>query len=224
MLAITCGLFAIWVHSWQALHNHNTVRWNGGDWGPILGDINIDQDPEYLWDWRHPQMLASEASLARRYRSHQGRRVPLLLPGQTLDADADPRHFIGWHDVEGEGDLRWRWSEGRWDGGSDEDLPRIAFSLPPEIVSPSAASSLWLEAGTFEAQRAELWLNGHRLGHFEPAMHFEPLRQSFPLPSTLLEEHNQLEIRLPDARAAGAGDGRILGMAVHRMGIERLED
>jgi hypothetical protein len=216
---LVLAAFAIWVHAWQALYNINTVRWNGGEWGPVLGDINIDRHPEYLWDWRHPQMLASERALAERFREFQERSIPVLELGQLLLPDADPRFFENWYEVEGEAGSRWRWSEGRWEGPDDRDIPRIVFRLA-EPIDARRTVTLWLEAGSFEAQPAEIWLNGQSLGSFAPPSHFDPLRQGFPLPPGLLTGKNRLEIRLAEARVAGGGDDRVLGLAFRSLVLE----
>ena len=49
---------AILFHTYQGLYNGSTVKWNESP--------NIDQHPEYLFDWRHPQFLASPDMLEAR--------------------------------------------------------------------------------------------------------------------------------------------------------------
>ena len=49
---------AILFHTYQGLYNGSTVKWNESP--------NIDQRPEYLFDWRHPQFLASPDMLEAR--------------------------------------------------------------------------------------------------------------------------------------------------------------
>jgi hypothetical protein len=58
------GLLAILIHSYQGLYNLNTHRWNGA----IAPDI--DRHPEYLFDWRYPQFLATTEALCARNRQH----------------------------------------------------------------------------------------------------------------------------------------------------------
>jgi hypothetical protein len=59
---LTLGLVAIFINSYQGLYNTSTARWNDYP--------NVDQYPEYVWDWRYPQFLASPSSLAARYQQH----------------------------------------------------------------------------------------------------------------------------------------------------------
>jgi hypothetical protein len=70
----------IWVHTWQGLYNLHSVMWNGGAWGETLGDLNIDEHHEYLFDWRYPQMLASESMIRNRFHEHGLRALPQTTP------------------------------------------------------------------------------------------------------------------------------------------------
>ena len=59
------GLAAVLINSGQGLYNPSTQLWNDYP--------NVDVFPEYLYDWRYPQFLASPERLERRYREHQQR-------------------------------------------------------------------------------------------------------------------------------------------------------
>lgn len=235
---LALGAFSVWVHAWQGLYNLHTVMWNGGDWGPELGDLNVDVHPEYLWDWRYPQMLASAEMLAARYRDLQLRALPALAPGEVITAESDPRFFAdeGWQPVERAGDAVWRWAEGpapalRFRVASE---PGARFGAPAgsraveagagdRDDAPGAGATpdrLLLTAGSFEGRAVEVRLNGSRLGVFEPARHFEPQLASFELPDGLLREANQLEFVPTDPRPAGAGDARQLGLAFRELRLE----
>lgn len=56
-LALT-GCFSIFVHSYQGLYNEYTAQWNA--------EPNIDQFPEYLFDWKYPQFLHDQARHEKR--------------------------------------------------------------------------------------------------------------------------------------------------------------
>ena len=60
------AVFAVFVNTGQGLYNRYTAYWNSTP--------NIDQYPEYLFDWRYPQFLANkkghEARLARHAAAH----------------------------------------------------------------------------------------------------------------------------------------------------------
>jgi hypothetical protein len=65
---LLAGLAAVLINSGQGLYNPSTQRWNDYP--------NVDQYPEYLFDWRYPQFLASPESLERRYLEHLQRTEP----------------------------------------------------------------------------------------------------------------------------------------------------
>ncbi len=211
--------FAIWVHAWQGLYNLDTVRWNGGDWGPELGDVNVDVRPEVLWDWRHPQALASEAMIRDRYLRIHLAELPMLEPGGAIHADGDDRFFVegDWHPSEQSGDVVWRWSEG--------DRPGLRFRLPKALVQAHHSGEheglrLILLAGSHEGRHSDLVLNGEHLGRVEPERHFEPQTWHFELPSGSLKESNLLHFRLSSAEPLGGEDGRELGLAFRRLRLE----
>ncbi len=54
------GLVGVFINSYQGLYNVHTARWNGGL------TPNIDLHPEYLFNWKYPQFLATGASLCER--------------------------------------------------------------------------------------------------------------------------------------------------------------
>lgn len=59
---LALGMLGVFINSYQGLYNPSTLRWNDYP--------NIDQFPEYVFDWRYPQFLASPKSLEERYQSH----------------------------------------------------------------------------------------------------------------------------------------------------------
>ena len=56
------GLLAIGIHTGQGLYNTATLKWN---YYP-----NVDEHPEYVFDWRCPQCIATPALLEARMRRH----------------------------------------------------------------------------------------------------------------------------------------------------------
>ncbi len=60
--------FAIFVNTGQGLYNRYTAYWNGTP--------NIDQYPEYLFDWRYPQFLAHKKGHEERLARHAAAHPP----------------------------------------------------------------------------------------------------------------------------------------------------
>lgn len=59
---ILLALVALAINTVQGLYNPATMHWNGSP--------NLDSHPEYLFDWRYPQFLATEGFLAQRMKDH----------------------------------------------------------------------------------------------------------------------------------------------------------
>jgi hypothetical protein len=57
-LFVAASLLAIFINTYQGLYNPLTAAWNARP--------NIDEHPELLFDWDHPQWLASKDSLRDR--------------------------------------------------------------------------------------------------------------------------------------------------------------
>lgn len=55
--------FAIYVNSYQGIHNEMTAAWNT--------EPNVDRNPHYLFDWSYPQFLANPDGHAKRLRMIQ---------------------------------------------------------------------------------------------------------------------------------------------------------
>ena len=52
-LVIILGSFSVYINTFQGLFNHYTQLWNA--------DPNIDEHPEYLFDWQFPQFLHNKS-------------------------------------------------------------------------------------------------------------------------------------------------------------------
>ena len=57
-LFIVLSAAGVFINTYQGLYNVNTIAWNAAP--------NIDQHPQYLFDWRYPQFLASPQMLEER--------------------------------------------------------------------------------------------------------------------------------------------------------------
>jgi hypothetical protein len=74
-LLIISSVFAIYVNSVQGLFNKYTPMWNANP--------NIDEYPEYLFDWSCPQFLANKKNLENRMVLHAIRYLPVIKPSGT---------------------------------------------------------------------------------------------------------------------------------------------
>lgn len=59
------AIFSIYVNTFTGLYNPAAHVWNGGSLPP-----NIDRAPQYLFDWRYPQFLATESQLCQKHNDY----------------------------------------------------------------------------------------------------------------------------------------------------------
>ncbi len=200
---LACGLAAVYVHSYQGLFNHHAHRWN---WMP-----DVDRHPQLLFDWRHPQFLASDSSLADRiFELERGDLAPYEL-GEETDYEDRGALLRDWYPPE----PGWRWSRGK----SPEILLRLG-----ELPAEGDLYLLRLRAAPLGQQQVGLAVNGTEIGRIEldgP----EVRERVFAFERGLLApgQENVFRFDLPEATST-ASDPRILGIALHSFRLYPLAD
>lgn len=200
---LVLGLAAVFVHSYQGLFNPATQRWSSFP--------NVD-DPRYaglLFDWRHPQFLATDAALEERFVEIQRRGLGVCRLGEELAFDSPDLLFVRWYQAE-EG---WRWSRGT--------RPEIVFRLA--AAGAGRAAVLELHASSQGPQSVALAANGVALGGLRFAGS-EVLRRPLMVGAGVLRAgENTLELEIPGARRTPA-DERVLGLALRSLRLRPLTE
>ncbi|MCH7823171.1 MAG: hypothetical protein IH849_00080 [Acidobacteria bacterium] len=209
---VVLGGVAIFIHSYQGLYNVYPFLWS--------------QDGTYvdhLFDWQHPQFLASAASLARHRRQHL---LPAAAPRSLYDPITPTSEgviFENWSLPEGNG--QWRWSNGT--------SATILFRTGPETPATPGPLVLEVVAGTFQAQRLTVFINDVEVGTIDSRTHWEPATYRFNVAASALAGVTSdedaatgvVEIRfsIPQARSPaslnpdGRGDRRLLGLCLREL-------
>ena len=204
--------FAVFVHSHQGLYNVYSILWCDG----------IDQDESRVFDWRHPQFLATPGTLGVHQREHEllvGTRYDV---GEAILPTSELAVFEGWSVPEGGGD--WRWSTSR--------DPSILFKLE-EPIPTAGRYVLEIQAGTYEPQEIQVSLNGVHIGVLRSDKNWEPATYRFPLSPEVLAASRQplerdrifeLELEIPGALWVGEGSTRrLLGICFRRLTLRAEE-
>jgi hypothetical protein len=195
VLFVTCG-FAIVVNTGQGLFNRFATAWNG--------EPNINQHPEYVFDWNYPQFLATRAGHASRIMRHGTRTIHPIAPGETFDHTSNVLIYLGW----GRAESAHRWSDG--------NNPSIIFEAEHH---EKFAGFLKLRVGSLGKQRVTMTLNGTKIYSGIISAWDEVL--AVPFSSSLLKDGaNNLAFRLPDARQPGTGDQKKLAIAIMSLQIQ----
>ncbi len=209
---------AIYVHTSKGLYDEYPFRW-------CQDGTYVD----HLFDWRHPQFLASASSLA----DHRRRHLLPALPDRSLEAPILPASrdviFESWSRRESRG--AWRWSEGK--------SAAILFKLDPPLPEPGPLSameplSLEIVAGTYQRQRIPVRVNGALVGTISSSEGWTPATYRFPLdPAALVADGPggaqtvEIGFSIPGAMSpasldpAGEGDRRILGLCLRQLILRR---
>jgi len=94
---ILLGAWAIYVNTYLGLFDVNTAHWNGAIMPP-----DVDNHPEYLFDWEMPQFLANREDLCTRNLDYMRdglemdrQQVGLYQLGSQISYDSDPDGIRG---------------------------------------------------------------------------------------------------------------------------------
>lgn len=191
------GGVAIFINTFQGLYNPSTYLWNKSP--------NIDNYPEYLFDWRYPQFLATAESLRLRQLEHQQARISPYPLGNTLDFKSQQAVFWNWYEPETD----WRWTQGAsaW----------LVFKLDQGVIDPAKQYTLEILGASVQGQTAQVSLNGTEIGklNLEKFTGTLPQTQTIAFTGALLNENglNQVQFDLPDLVGQANQPGRTAGMA-----------
>ena len=205
MLYSLLTALAIFINTGQGLFNTATSDWNANP--------NIDQRPEYLFDWRYPQFLASKHQLAQRAIELQLLSLKPYLLGSVIGAGSNLAIFDNWYAPEENNEGLFRWSVG--------PVARVIFNAEDGTIAQNAQLKLEVGAGTYLPQTVAIYLNGALVGSFQ-SQQCRPARTTFFIAASSLRfasEANVLEFRAaasarPSERVVGATDTRDLGVCL----------
>jgi hypothetical protein len=141
---VLTGLAGIWIHSHQGLYDRYPFLW-----------CQDGSYVEHLFEWRHPQFLASAASMREHRRAHLLPELPPQRLDEPIGAASRGALFEGFSRPEGNGG--WRWSDGH----------RAAILLRIEsapATEPASVVTMTLVAGTYKGQTVFVTVNGTEVG------------------------------------------------------------
>jgi hypothetical protein len=190
---LALGLVGVFIHSYQGLYNPYTNQWNKRP--------NVDLHPQYIFDWRYPQFLATGQSIDERNRLHKQARLEAYEVGDIIQHDDAKAVFWGWAEPE----EQWRWTAG--------NSARLVFKLNQRSLNPERAYTLELVGASLAAQTVEVTLNKKPVGQltFTPYDGGIPPAQPLTFEGALLRpgDLNELQFWLPQA-----GDDPTGGLAL----------
>ena len=178
------ALVAIAMHSGQGLLNPAAKAWNESP--------DVDAYPELVFDGRHPQWLATKATLEERQWAWYAERLPALTAGDIIPAEGRLALYAGWRDTEYVGARSVR-RIGRAPAS-------ILFRAAPDLA---AVRGLRLRLGADAAGAVTLRLDGRPLGTLQLSTGHTRSRL-VPLPANALADVGPHRLELTPAGAAGA--------------------
>ncbi len=201
---------AVYIHGWKGLFDLHPYRWC--------------QDGTYvhhLFDWRHPQFLASASNL----EDHRRRHVLPHLSVRSLEEPITPASsgviFAGWSRPVKDGTCRW----------SRGTPASLLFKLEPEL--PGAGPlSLEIVADTYRAQRIPLRVNGVEVGNLASTGGRNTASYAFELDRQILETNHlplsdllmvEIELSIAETPAPADLDRRLLGLCLRQLTLRASE-
>jgi hypothetical protein len=200
LVYVLLGGVAGWIHVRQGLFNRATQTWNRA--------VEPGGERELVLDWRHPQFLATEASVRARDLDFQERRLQPLSPGESVAAISSKAVFRDFHPFE----IGWRPT-----GAAS------SIGLRLEGFEQGALYALALRAHVPVERAARITLGGRVLGalNFTPS---EPHTRSLPVSGDVLRGRLDLRLDVPGAARASRDDARIIGLALHGLRLVRVPE
>lgn len=189
------GLLAIPINTYQALFNPYGVQWNV--------EPNVDQYPEYLFDWRYPQFLHDKARHEERLSEFNGQHLPKITGLVDIPYDSNQAAFDSFYGLE----QGFRWTQGH--------EAKLSLVLDGQRA---LQGEIELLAGFLDKQRLLIGLNGEQVysGNFIGGEHEIRFRVA---PELLRAGLNTFTFHLPDAHKPASADPRILAMAFRKLSI-----
>ncbi len=206
---LTAAAFGAFVHTHQGLYNVYAILWNEG----------VDRGASRVFDWRHPQFLATPESVGAHGREHRLLASQAVGVGEAILPASTKAIYEGWSYPEG-GDA-WRWSKSR--------RARVLFKTGT-ILPGDGELVLEIEAGTFRPQVVEVHLNGVGVGTLTSERNWDPATYRFILPAEVFKKARRplsgarlhvLELEIPGAVLVDEGAyQRWLGVCLRRVTLQ----
>jgi hypothetical protein len=185
---ITLGLVGILINTGQGLFGMKANQWNVYP--------NIDQYPDYLFDWRYPQFIMTAELFHERREQHYRRlyadgdwSLKEYVIGEVLEPSlyhSSQAAFLGWYPLP------------NYSQGTELHTNKIMFTLGE--IETDRQYSLIISATSFGLQQALISINDQELGYV--IFQGEAQTEEVFFDGRFLKPRNQniVEFHLPDAR------------------------
>lgn len=191
---ISSGLLALYINTYQALLNPYGVQWSA--------QPNVDQYPEYLFDWRYPQFLHNKARHEERLSEFHSQQLPKITGLIDIPYDSNQAAFDSFYGLE----------QGfRWTQGHEAKLHLV-------LDERALRGEIDLLAGFLGDQTLLITLNGEQV-YFDKFVGGEREIRFRVSPELLRTGINTFTFHLPDAHKPASADPRILAMAFRKLSI-----
>jgi hypothetical protein len=185
---ITLGLVGILINTGQGLFGMKANQWNVYP--------NIDQYPDYLFDWRYPQFLMTAELFHERREQHYRRlyadgdwSLKEYVIGEVLEPSlyhSSQAAFLGWYPLP------------NYSQGTELHTNKIMFTLGE--IETDRQYSLIISATSFGLQQALISINDQELGYVIFQGEAQTEEVFFDGRFLKPRDQNIVEFHLPDAR------------------------
>ena len=214
------SLFSIFIHTHQGLYNPYTERWN---WL-----VSKNKTEDLLFNWRYPQLLASEESLIKREAFVKLRSFDrVYFIGETIFPENDNAVFDSWYAVDGTEDSPFRWSA--------FNSARVWINIKVnDPLQPDFPLLLEVKVSTYMGQTIEVLVNNSSIGFIKTDKAISPSVFTFPFkagalgsPDSNFVYHTSIEFLIPGALIpakiepkTNPNDKRTIGIRLYELKIK----
>lgn len=184
------GLLSIYINTYQGLYNIYGAQWNASP--------NIDENPEYLFNWKYPQFFMNKDRYETRLKEFNHK-----MDAQLMFNSPKIMYISGWSIPE----KSHIWSIGK--------SSQLAFKLEKK----NYIGLMTLNAAPLGAQKIKIYINGSYIGNIGLVSH-QKTEISFNASILKLGDVNTIRFEYSNPHKPENGDQRVLAMALKSFGIE----
>lgn len=192
-ILIITGMVSVYINTKQGLYNKYTAMWNSNP--------NIDQNPEYLFNWKYPQFLMNKNMYEARLKEFN--RTTLVTDNKLPHNSPDIIYVSGWSGLE---------KNHVWSVGKSSQLELL-------LKRKQYKGILSIDAFYIGKQLIKISINDSYIGEVNMSGN-RRLVLDFNSDLLIMDKINNIKFEYSNPHMPGNGDSRVLAMALQYLEIQ----
>lgn len=186
-------MVSVYINTKQGLYNKYTAMWNSNP--------NIDQNPEYLFNWKYPQFLMNKNMYEARLKEFN--RTTLVTDNKLPHNSPDIIYVSGWSGLE---------KNHVWSVGKSSQLELL-------LKRKQYKGILSIDAFYIGKQLIKISINDSYIGEVNMSGN-RRLVLDFNSDLLIMDKINNIKFEYSNPHMPGNGDSRVLAMALQYLEIQ----